>query len=126
MPRSAPGPATGLPNTRTLPVVAGNCGRSPAISRKIVDFPQPDGPRIVMNSPLPGKSSTRNVTFLIAVKPSSYVFETPSNSTIGGLIGSAGRGSASALTPTPIAADTGTAGSGTTTAGDRSRRPAAR
>src|SRR6266699_4741385 len=114
MPRSAPGPETGLLATSTRPVLAGNWGLRPAMRRKIVDFPQPEGPRIVMNSPLPGKSSTRNVTFLIAVKPSSYVFETPSNSTIGGLIGSAGRGSASALTPTPIAADTGTAGPGTT------------
>src|SRR2546425_12754877 len=81
MPRSAPGPETGLPRTRTRPVVAGNCGLSPAMSRRMVDLPQPEGPRIVMNSPLFGRSSTRNVTFLIAVKPSSYVLETPSNST---------------------------------------------
>src|SRR5213592_5037054 len=114
MPRSAPGPETGLLATSTRPVVAGNCGLRPAMRRRIVDFPHPEGPRIVMNSPLPGKSSTRNVTVLIAVNPSSYVFETPSNSTIGGLMGSAGRGSTIAPTPTLIAGDTVTAGSGTT------------
>src|SRR2546422_7700256 len=102
MPRSAPGPETGLPRTRTRPVVAGNCGLSPAIRRRIVDFPQPDGPRIVMNSPLFGRSSTRNVTFLIAVKPSSYVLETASNSTTGG------RGAAAAGTGMAGAADTAT------------------
>src|SRR2546422_4847331 len=90
MPRSAPGPETGLPRTRTRPVVAGNCGLSPAMSRRMVDLPQPEGPRIVMNSPLFGRSSTRNVTFLIAVKPSSYVLETPSNSTTAGFGNAAG------------------------------------
>src|SRR5882672_5606914 len=98
MPRSAPGAETGLLATSTRPVVGGNCGRRPAMRRRIVDFPHPEGPRIVMNSPLPGKSSTRNVTFLIAVKPSSYVLETPLNSTIGGRVGKRGRGSASAAT----------------------------
>src|SRR5438552_10037733 len=90
MPRSAPGPETGLPRTRTCPVVAGNCGRSPAMSRRMVDLPQPEGPRIVMNSPLFGRSSTRNVTFLIAVKPSSQILETPSNSTTAGFGNAAG------------------------------------
>ena len=41
------------------------------MSRRIVDFPQPDGPRIVTNSISFGLSSTQNVTSLIAVKPSS-------------------------------------------------------
>ena len=39
MPRSGPGPVTGLPSTRTVPSVAGNCGVRPAISRITVDLP---------------------------------------------------------------------------------------
>src|SRR5690242_3621798 len=47
MPRSGPGTATGAPSSRTRPVV----GRSsPATMRSSVDFPHPDGPRIVMKS----------------------------------------------------------------------------
>src|SRR5215831_2008754 len=81
MPRSAPGASTGLPWTSTVPEVAGCCGFSPAMSRRTVDFPHPDGPRIVTNSILFGMSSTTNDTFLMAVKPSSYVFVTRSNRT---------------------------------------------
>ena len=51
----SPGRATGLPPTSTVPSVAGWCGRSPAISRSTVDLPQPDGPRMAMNSPLSGQ-----------------------------------------------------------------------
>src|SRR5499425_3622247 len=42
MPRSAPGPVTGVPSRRTRPVVGWS---SPAIMRRSVDLPQPDGPR---------------------------------------------------------------------------------
>jgi len=45
----------------------GNCGRSPAISRSTVDLPQPEGPRIAMNSPLSGTSGTENVTSRMTV-----------------------------------------------------------
>ena len=56
-----------LPRTRTSPAVGGCCGSSPAISRRIVLLPQPLGPRTQMNSPLPIRSSTTNVTSRIAV-----------------------------------------------------------
>jgi hypothetical protein len=47
MPRSGPGPITGLPFRMMRPVV----GRSsPATSRSSVDLPQPDGPRMVTKS----------------------------------------------------------------------------
>src|SRR4051794_29613476 len=47
MPRSAPGPATARPSRSTRPVL----GRSsPATMRRSVDFPQPEGPRMVMKS----------------------------------------------------------------------------
>src|SRR5438876_9866193 len=35
--------------------------------RSTVDFPQPDGPRIAMNSPLSGRSGTENVTSRMTV-----------------------------------------------------------
>ena len=38
------------------------------MSRSTVDFPQPDGPRIVTNSPVPGRSGTANVTSRMTVK----------------------------------------------------------
>src|SRR6266581_2728765 len=72
--RSGPGHSTGLPPTSTVPSVAGNCGRSPAISRRTVDLPQPDGPRIAMNSPLSGRSGTEKVTSRITVtSPNRFV-----------------------------------------------------
>ena len=47
MPRSAPGPVTGVPSSSTWPGV----GRSrPATMRSSVDLPQPEGPRMVMKS----------------------------------------------------------------------------
>ena len=47
MPRSGPGPATGVPLSRMRPEL----GRSsPATSRSNVDLPQPDGPRMVTKS----------------------------------------------------------------------------
>src|ERR1035438_3092563 len=49
MPRSRPGPPTGLPSTRISPVSGWS---RPAIMRSSVDFPQPDGPSRTLNSPL--------------------------------------------------------------------------
>src|SRR5438552_1532353 len=51
---------------RTSPLVGGKCGLSAEMMRKRVDLPQPDGPTIVTNSPLFGRSSTRNDTSWIA------------------------------------------------------------
>src|SRR2546427_12545099 len=80
MPRSEPGCSTGLSATSTAPSVAGWCGRRPAISRKTVDLPQPEGPRIAMNSPFPGRSGTEKVTSrMIVTFPNCLV--TPRNST---------------------------------------------
>src|SRR5215470_15529098 len=83
MPRSEPGPATSFPITFTVPLVAGNCGRRPAIKRRMVDLPHPDGPRIDTNSPRAGRLRTVNEILSIAVACASYIFVTPSNSTIG-------------------------------------------
>ena len=47
MPRSGPGRVTGLPSSRTWPVVGVS---SPATRRSSVDLPQPDGPRMVTKS----------------------------------------------------------------------------
>jgi len=47
MPRSGPGPVTGTPSRRTRPSVGVS---SPATIRSSVDFPQPEGPRMVMKS----------------------------------------------------------------------------
>ena len=44
------GTAHRLARYEHVPVVAGCCGLSPAMRRRIVDFPHPDGPRIVTNS----------------------------------------------------------------------------
>src|SRR3954471_13139787 len=60
--RSEPGRSTGCPPTSTAPDVAGCCDRKPAIGRSTVDLPQPDGPRMQMNSPLSGMLGTQNVT----------------------------------------------------------------
>ncbi len=54
MPRSGPGPVTGLPDTLTRPVVAGS---NPATTRSRVDLPQPDAPSRQMNSP---RATTRS------------------------------------------------------------------
>src|SRR2546428_3779135 len=48
--------------------------------RSTVDFPQPDGPRMAMNSPLFGRSGTENVTSRMTVRvPNRFV--TPRKST---------------------------------------------
>ena len=73
--RSAPGADDRLAG-RPAPCrrVAGKCGRSPAIRRSTVDLPQPDGPRIAMNSPLSGTSGTVNVTSWMTVRlPKRFV-----------------------------------------------------
>ena len=62
VPRSEPGPCTGLPATFTVPVEAGKCGRSPAIIRRMVDLPQPDGPSMQTNSPRSARFSTWKLT----------------------------------------------------------------
>ena len=49
MPRSRPGPVTGLPFTSTSPVSGWS---RPAIRRRMVDLPQPDGPSRTRNSPM--------------------------------------------------------------------------
>src|SRR5689334_3818112 len=68
----------------TSPDVAGNCGGNPAMRRRTVDLPHPEGPRMVTNSILPGTSLTTNDTSLIAVNPFSYLLETLSKTTTGG------------------------------------------
>ena len=47
----------------------------PAIIRSAVDFPQPDGPTRIMNSPSP----IRRFMSFTASKPSGYRFQIPSN-----------------------------------------------
>ena len=47
MPRSGPGPVTGLPSSVIAPVDGWS---RPAMSRSSVDLPQPDGPRMVTRS----------------------------------------------------------------------------
>ena len=47
MPRSGPGPSTGLPSTVTLPLVGSS---SPPMMLSSVDFPQPEGPTTQTNS----------------------------------------------------------------------------
>ncbi len=53
-----------------------------------MDFPQPDGPTIAMNSPYSGTSSIRKLMSLSAVNwvaaPGLNVLVTPLNSMIGG------------------------------------------
>ena len=49
---------------------------SPAIIRSAVDFPQPDGPTRIMNSP---SGISRSISFTASV-PSGYRFVTPLNS----------------------------------------------
>lgn len=50
MPRSGDGSVISFPSTVIFPVVG---MISPATSLRIVDFPQPDGPTRLTNSPLP-------------------------------------------------------------------------
>src|SRR5215212_11217192 len=66
----------------------------------MVDFPLPDGPRMVTISISFGLSSTQKVTSLIAVKPLSYVFETFSNWTMGanGCVAGVGAGGVTGAT----------------------------
>src|SRR5215212_9919119 len=63
---------------------------SPAIIRSAVDFPQPDGPTRIMNSP----SDMSRLRSLTASKPSANVLVTPSRtiSDIGGSLSLDGAG----------------------------------
>src|SRR5436189_2876576 len=87
--RSDPGRTTGFSATSTVPDVAGNCGRRPAIRRSTVDLPQPDGPRIATNSPLSGKSGTENVTSLMTVTVPNRFVTWAKSTTLGGCTGAA-------------------------------------
>ena len=49
IPRSGAGPSMAFPSTVKVPVVG---LINPAIRRRIVDFPQPEGPTRLINSPL--------------------------------------------------------------------------
>src|SRR5579884_3967507 len=73
MPRSGDGPVTGWPSTSSRPRV----GRSkPATMYSSVDFPQPDGPRMVMNSlrrTLRSKSTSASVSPLPATARKALV-----------------------------------------------------
>src|SRR3954467_8903526 len=53
MPRSGPGPATGLPHISSAPSVGAS---KPPTMRSSVDLPQPEGPIRQTNSPLPMRS----------------------------------------------------------------------
>src|SRR5579863_3119294 len=55
MPRSLPGPVTGLPSIATSPVVGSS---KPAMMRSSVDFPQPEAPIMQTNSPFGMARST--------------------------------------------------------------------
>src|SRR6266568_1232757 len=61
IPRSGPGPATGLPFASSVPAVG---GANPAMALRRVDFPQPDGPSKQTSSPgatlrsIPSSAST--------------------------------------------------------------------
>src|SRR5216684_8548585 len=53
------------------------------MSRSTVDFPQPDGPRMAMNSPLFGTSSTENVTSRMTVNPPNRFVTARKSTTLG-------------------------------------------
>src|SRR6476619_5166267 len=59
MPRSRPTPVTSLPSSSTSPFVGGS---RPATALRIVDFPQPDGPRKTTISPQSGLLTMSNET----------------------------------------------------------------
>src|SRR3954468_23497274 len=99
--RSDAGPTTGFAPTSTVPSVAGKCGRSPAIRRSTVDLPQPDGPRIAMNSPLPGMSSTLKVTSRMMVRSPNFLVTFLKSTTLGAA-GAAAVGSATSVRDLPV------------------------
>src|SRR3954470_8660939 len=108
MPRSEPGAATSLPKTSTSPTVGGCCGSRPAINLKMVLLPQPLGPKMQTNSPLPGKSATTKFTSRIAVNwfawPSLYVLVTFLNSTTCGTFRPGGLRTPDSTRPMPTSA----------------------
>src|SRR6185436_17828566 len=94
--RSDPGPAIADPVTCTVPSVAGKCGRSPAMSRSTVDLPQPDGPRMAMNSPFAGRSSTLKVTSRMMVRSPNFFVTFLKSTTLGTAAGADAAGAAAA------------------------------
>src|SRR5215471_2025714 len=121
------------------------------MSRSTVDLPQPDGPRMQTNSPLPGRSSTVNETSRITVRSPNFLVTFLKSTTLGGgpafagaaaVAGPAAAGGGDAedrvaavfaaagltgsLTATPRPSGRGTGRAGRRTARDRSRRQAAR
>ena len=63
MPRSRPGPVTGLPSSKTSPELGSS---SPARIRTRVDLPQPDGPTTQRNS---RRCVTKLMSFSASVSP---------------------------------------------------------
>src|SRR5689334_7909673 len=84
MPRCGAGPAIGVPHIRASPEVGVS---KPAMMRNNVDFPQPEAPMSVMNSPftIVRLASLSAVTVWPAT---SNIFETPRTSMMGsGIVG---------------------------------------
>src|SRR5215510_3716018 len=73
MPRSLPGPVTGLPCTVTSPLVGSS---KPATMRSKVDLPQPDAPIRQTNSPRAMVRSTR-ASASISPSPTAKRLVTP-------------------------------------------------
>ncbi len=60
MPTDGSGPVTARPSTSTRPRLG---GRSPAMTRRSVDLPQPDGPTMATSSPRPtARSMSRSAS----------------------------------------------------------------
>ncbi len=66
MARSTLGPLSALPSTSATPPSAVS---SPATIRRSVDFPQPDAPTIVTNSPAPIDKLTLSRTSVLPRRP---------------------------------------------------------
>ncbi len=116
----------GTPPTSTVPVVGGYCGESPAIIRRMVDLPHPEGPRMEMNSPRSPRSSTVKSTSFTATR-SPYFLLTPRNSTTGGGAAEGGGApkyslDASASVATSASPGSGAAGAGASVGAREKRR----
>src|SRR5438093_5020980 len=70
------------------------------MSLSTVDFPQPDGPRMAMNSPLSGRSATENVTSRITVMSPNRLVTLRKSTTFGVGAGIHSRRSKNATTKT--------------------------
>src|ERR1700756_2328573 len=73
MPRSLPGPVTGLPSIDTWPVVGSS---QPATMRRSVDLPQPEAPIMQTNSPFEIARST-GASASISSSPTAKRLVTP-------------------------------------------------